>query len=529
MMQKIQRFGGAMITPVLLFAFNGIMLALSMAFQNEDILGAIAAEGTFWRNFWGVIEQGGWVVFTQLEILFVIGLPIGLAKKAAARASLAAFTVYMIWNTFINAIMSTWDFGIDISDVEAIGVKTIGGVATLDTNLIGAILISAFVVWLHNRFYDTELPDWLGIFSGTSFVVILGFFSALPLAYLTAVIWPPIQGVIASLQGVMASSGTVGVGIYVFLEKILIPTGLHHFIYQPFEFGPAIVEGGLQRYWFENLPEIAAHTGTLRSIIPAGGFLFQNAAKLFYPVGIGAAFLATSKPEKRRTVMALIVPTALTAMLTGITEPFEFTFLFLAPQLFFVHALLSASLAMTIYSLGVAGHIGGGLIAHISGFVIPLINNHLNSILIYWGVGLVFVAIYFFIFRWAILKFDIKTPGREDDDQDVKMFSKQDYKDKKASSSAAASSGSSSGGNAAEQKATGFLEAMGGPDNIADINNCTTRLRISVKDPDKLADDATFKSHGAHGVVRNGQAIQVIVGLDVPKVRDAFESRVNND
>ena len=257
--------------------------------------------------------------------------------------------------------------------------------------------------------------------------------------------------------------------------------------------------------------------------------MFQNAAKLFYPVGIGAAFLATSKPEKRRTVMALIVPTALTAMLTGITEPFEFTFLFLAPQLFFVHALLSASLAMTIYSLGVAGHIGGGLIAHISGFVIPLINNHLNSILIYWGVGLVFVAIYFFIFRWAILKFDITTPGREDDDQDVKMFSKQDYKDKKASSSAAASSGSSSGGNAAEQKATGFLEAMGGPDNIADINNCTTRLRISVKDPDKLADDATFKSHGAHGVVRNGQAIQVIVGLDVPKVRDAFESRVNND
>ena len=127
------------------------------------------------------------------------------------------------------------------------------------------------------------------------------------------------------------------------------------------------------------------------------------------------------------------------------------------------------------------------------------------------------------------MKFDIKTPGREDDDQDVKMFSKQDYKDKKASSSAAASSGSSSGGNAAEQKAAGFLEAMGGPDNIADINNCTTRLRISVKDPDKLADDATFKSHGAHGVVRNGQAIQVIVGLDVPKVRDAFESRVNND
>ena len=220
MMQKIQRFGGAMITPVLLFAFNGLMLALSIAFQNPDIVGSIANEGTFWNNIWSVIEQGGWVVFNHMEILFVLGLPIGLAKKAQARAALEAFVIYMTWNTFINAMMTTWNFGVDLTDAEGIGVKQIAGVITLDTNIIGAILISAVAIWLHNHFFDTPLPEWLGIFSGSSFVVILGFFLALPLAYLTAVIWPPIQELIFQLQGVMATSGTLGVGIYVFLEKI---------------------------------------------------------------------------------------------------------------------------------------------------------------------------------------------------------------------------------------------------------------------------------------------------------------------
>jgi len=526
MMQKIQRFGGAMITPVLLFAFNGLMLALSIALQNEQIVGAIAADGTFWSNIWSVIESGGWVVFNHLELLFVIGLPIGLAKKSQGRAALAAFVIYMIWNTFINAILQTWNFGVDITNVEeAIGVKEIGGIATLDTNLIGALLISSLAIYLHNRFFDTPLPEWIGIFSGTSFVVILGFFLALPLAFLTAWIWPSIQNVIFQLQDLIAVSGTAGVGIYVFLEKILIPTGLHHFIYQPFEFGPAIVEGGLTNFWFENLPEISAFDGSLREIFPAGGFFFQNASKIFFPIGIGAAFIATSKPEKRKQTLALVIPTAATALLTGITEPFEFTFLFLAPQLFAVHALLTATFAMTIYSLGVAGNIGGGLIANITGFVLPLINNHLDAILIYYAAGVAFIGIYFFIFRWAILRFNIKTPGREEETEEVQMYTKKDYKAKKADEKGAPAP-AGAGLKPTAKKAAGFLQAFGGPSNITNVNNCTTRLRISVEDPETLANDQFFKQHGAHGVVRKGQAIQVIVGMDVPQVRQEFETMV---
>lgn len=313
-MQKIQRFGGAMITPVLLFAFNGIMIALSTFFQTEEIMGGLAAEGTFWSNIWAVIENGGWTLFDNMELLFVIGLPISLAKKANGRAVMESFVIYMTWNTFLNGILQTWNFGVDLGDTEAIGIKAIGGVTTLDTSIIGSIIVSAVAIYLHNRFYDTALPEWLGIFSGSSFVVILGFIVALPMAFLTAWIWPPIQEAIFQLQGFMASSGTAGVGIYFFLERILHPTGLHHFIYQPFVFGPAIVEGGLNAHWFDMLPELINYDGALREIAPEFGFTLHELPKTFAPIGIGTAFIATAKPEKRKKTMALVIPTAFTSI-----------------------------------------------------------------------------------------------------------------------------------------------------------------------------------------------------------------------
>lgn len=511
MMQKIQRFGGAMITPVLLFAFNGIMLSFAILLKNQDIVGSIAAEGTLWTNMWTIVENAGWVVFNHMEILFVLGLPIGLAKKAQGRAALASFVIYMFWNQNINTIMSLWDFGIDLTAVDStIGIKEIAGVATLDTNLIGALVVAGIVIWLHNRFYDTTLPEWLGVFSGTSFVVILGFLLMIPFAFITVWVWPVIQGFIYQLQDLMAQTGTLGVGIYVFLERILIPTGLHHFIWQPFELGPAIVEGGVLNSWLENMPEIAAYSGTLREIFPQGGFGLHNYSKVFAPIGIGLAFIATSKPEKRRVTAALVIPTALTAILAGITEPFEFTFLFLAPQLFFVHALLAAAMSMTVYAFGVSANIGGGLISNLSYFIIPMAQNHLTGVILFFVVGFAFSAIYFFVFRFAILKWDIKTPGREDASE-VKMYSKRDYKEKESKA------------NPNREKALHFLEGLGGAENITEVNNCVSRLRLKVKDESLVKDDAYFKAGGAHGVVRKGNAVQVIVGLEVPKVRDFFD------
>lgn len=536
MMQKIQRFGGAMIAPVLLFAFNSIVLAFAIVFQDPEIMGSLATEGTFWTDLWSVIEAGGWVVFDHMELLFVIGLPIGLAKKANARASLEAFIIYMTWNTFINAILQVWDFGVELGGTEEVlGVKAIGGVETLDTNIIGALLISGMVIWLHNKFYDTALPEWIGIFSGSAFVVIIGFIVTLPLAFLTAWLWPMLQGYMFQLQDLIAGSGTAGVGAFVFLERILIPTGLHHFIAQPFKYGPAVVDGGLTNFWFENLADISAYNGTLRDLVPQAGFGLNSMPKVFAPIGIGAAFIATAKPEQRKKTIALVLPTAVTAVLTGITEPFEFTFLFLAPQLYVVYSLLAAAMAMTVYALGVSLVLGGGLISFFPRFIIPLSTNHMDAIIIFFIVGLAFSALYFLIFRWSILKFNIKTPGR-DDTGEVKLHTKKDYKNKKAKEGSGEEGESTIGTspvrqstNPNAQKASHFLEGLGGSENVTDINNCATRLRVSVADDNKVLDDAFFKSAGAHGIVRNGTAIQVIVGLDVPKVRDFFEEIVEDE
>lgn len=528
MMEKVQRFGGAMFTPVLLFAFSGIILSLAILFQNEMIVGSIAAEGTLWRNIWSVVEAGGWTVFNQIELLFVIGIPIGLASKANARAALESFVIYVTYNNFISKILEIWgtNFGVDFSQ-EAGGVsglKMIASVKTLDTNLIGAIMIAGIVVWVHNRYFDTKLPDWLGVFQGSSFVVIIGFFIVLPLAFLTAWIWPVIQSGISQLQTFMVSSGVFGVWTYVFLERILIPTGLHHFVYQPFAYGPAVTEIGVERAWLENLGQFASSTEPLKTLFPEGGFGLHNASKFFAPIGIGGAFYATAKKDKRKEVLSIVIPTAITAMVAGITEPFEFTFLFIAPPLFLVHALLAATFGATLFTLGVVGDVGSGFISMLSKFIIPMAPNHLTEVLTLFGVGFIFSILYFFIFRFLIVKFDYQTPGREDDEEEVKMYSKQDYKDKQAND------------KNGEVKQTAvekfhdsaliYMAALGGAENIAAVTNCASRLRVSVKDESQLADDAAFKQGGAHGVVRKGKAVQVIVGLDVPQIREQFEQEL---
>lgn len=520
-MQKIQRFGGAMFGPVLLFSFAGIILSLAILFQNEMIIGSLASEGTLWRNIWSIIESGGWTVFNQIELLFVVGLPIGLAKKATGRAALESFVIYMTFNNFIAKILEIYGstFGVDYlaEPGGTSGLKLIGSIKTLDTNIIGAILIAAIAVWAHNKFFDTKLPDWLGVFQGSTFVYIIGFFIVLPLAFLTTWIWPLIQSGIFQMQGWMAQSGAFGVWIYVFLERILIPTGLHHFVWQPFLLGPAAVEGGLEPAWLRELSSIASNPAPLIEQFPLGGFALHNMSKLFAPIGIGAAFYATAFKEKRTEVLALVVPTAITAIMAGITEPFEFTFLFIAPQLFLVHALLAATLSTTMYLFGIVGDLGSGLIAILSKFIIPLWSNHTSTIFTWLAIGLIFSGIYFLVFRWMILHFNFATPGREAEDQEVKMYTKKDYKEREA--------GKKLGGNQSSfaLAASDYVDYLGGAENIVEVNNCATRLRVSVVDVTQIAPDSAFKSVGAHGVVKNGNAIQVIVGLDVPQIRDEVE------
>lgn len=511
-MQKIQRFGGAMFTPVLLFSFAGVMVGISTLCLTETIFGSLVTETSLWYRIWFMIQEGAWMVFRQMPLLFVIGLPIGLAKKQNARCVMEAFVTYITFNYFLAAILKFWGSGLGVDYAAQVGgtsgLTEICGIKTLDSGMFGALIISGIVVWIHNKYFDQELPEWLGIFAGSSFVVIIAFFVMIPTAFVFAGVWPKVQAGMRMLQEFFKASGAFGVGTYAFCEKILLPTGLHHFIYSPFTLDSAVVPGGIAAYWPLHLHEFASNTLPLKQLFPVGFELYGN-AKVFAPIGVTLAFYTTAKKEKREQVLALMIPAALTSMLTGITEPIEFTFLFIAPVLFLVHALLCACINATMYLLGITGLFGNGLIEFISLNWIPCAQNHWQTYVLQIIVGLIFSAIWFLVFRFLILKFDFKTPGREDDDEEAKLYTKQDYKNKK---------GGADFGYAAQ-----ILAFLGGKENIIDVTNCATRLRVNVKDETLVKPEAAFKQIGAHGLSKNGSAIQVIVGLSVPKVREQFE------
>lgn len=522
MLSQIQRFGGAMFTPVLLFPFAGIVVGIAIMLRNPLFVGeALTAPDNLFAQIVHIIEEGGWAVFRNMPLIFAVGLPIGLAKQAQGRACLAVLISFLTWNYFINAMGMTWGhfFGVDFSaePTAGSGLAMIAGIKTLDTSIIGAIVISGIVTAIHNRFFDKPLPVFLGIFQGTSFVVILAFFVMILCAWLTLLGWPKVQMGIESLQAFLRTAGALGVWVYTFLERILIPTGLHHFVYGPFIFGPAAVEGGIQVYWAQHLQEFSQSTVPLKTLFPEGGFALHGNSKVFGSVGIALAIWYTASPENRVKVAGLLIPATLTAVLVGITEPLEFTFLFISPLLFAIHAVLAATMATVMYTFGVVGNMGGGLLDHfLPQNWIPMFHNHASTVFTQIGIGLCFTGIYFVVFRTLIERLNLKTPGREE--SEIKLYNKADYKAARGQTTAPAAASQKVG------QAAGFLQALGGAANIESINNCATRLRIALVDMTKTQSDDVFKALGAHGVVRRGNGIQVIVGLHVPQVRDQLES-----
>lgn len=537
MMQKIQKFGGAMFTPVLLFAFAGVVVGIGTLFTTEVIMGPIAAEGTVWYNIWNVILTGGWTVFNQLPLLFAVALPIGLARKQSGRCCMEVLVSYLTFNYFVNAILTAWgpQLGVDFTAEvgNASGLAMIGGIKTLDMGMVGALLISGVVIALHNKFFDTELPEWLGVFSGSTFVYMVAFFVMIPCAVVSVLVWPKVQIGMHAFQGLIMSAGTLGVTIFVFLERALIPFGLHHLLYAPFYYDNVAVNGGIYAAWAKALPQLAASTEPLKQMAPWAAITATGWSKLFGIPGIAAAFYVTAKPERRKKLLALLIPITITSVLCGVTEPIEFTFLFIAPPLFIVHAALASLLSTCMNLAGVVGVFSGGLIEMSSLNFIPLAATHGMEYLRIIPIGLAFTAIYFFVFRFLILKFDFKTPGREEDTEEIKFGSKKEFR---AAHGMAQSVGSADPDDAPQIDesdpkmvlAANILDMLGGKDNITDVTNCVTRLRVNVKDPSKVADDKDFKAIGTMGISKNGKAMQVIIGLTVTQVRERFDQLLGN-
>ena len=501
-MQNMQRFGGAMYTPVILFAFFGLTVAVSIVCKNEGLLGSLAAPGTLWYDFWFVVEQGAWTVFAQMPILFAIAVPIGFAKKEPARCAMESFVIYMLFNYFISAFLTLHGsaFGVDYSQPAGpgTGLAMIANVKTLDMGMLGAIFIACCTAFLHNRFYDTNIPDWLGIFKGPAFVVAIGFVVMIPMALLFCIVWPAVQHAIEQFQFFLKTSGILGVWAYTFSEKMLLPAGLHHFIYLPFIFGPAVVDGGIQAYWLSHINDFMVSGQSLRELFPEGGFALHGSGKVFGLPGAALAIYMCAKPEKRKKTAALLIPATITAVLCGITEPIEFTFLFVAPLLYLLHAVLSATLSATLYAIGLSGNFGGGLIDCFVQNWIPLFSYHYATYLMQIAVGLCFTAIYFFVFRFVIQLKDYKTPGRTDDGVEDKLFTKADYKAKQAGTAGAAAAAPGMKLDERDVKARAFLDGLGGAANIKDVTNCATRLRVTVNDPELVAPTGAFTETVTH-------------------------------
>ncbi|MGN8689782.1 PTS transporter subunit EIIC [Atopobiaceae bacterium HCP3S3_F7] len=548
MMRQVQRLGGALYAPAMLFAFAGVVVGLGTLFTTEAVMGPVAAEGTAWHDAWSVVLSGGWTVFNQLPLLFAVALPIGLARKQQGRCCMEALVSYLTFNYFVNAILSAWGpaLGVDLSAEvgNASGLALVGGIKTLDMGMVGALAISAVVVWLHNRLFDTELPEWLGVFSGSTFVYMVSFAAMLPCAALAAVVWPRVQVAMFALQGVIAGAGTLGVTAFVFLERALIPFGLHHLLYAPFYYDNAVVAGGIYSAWARALPQLAATSAPLKEAAPWAALTATGWSKVFGIPGVAAAFYVTAAPARRKRLLSLLVPVTLTSVLCGVTEPIEFTFLFVAPPLFLVHAALAALLATCMNLVGVVGVFSGGLIEMASFDLVPLAGSHGLEYLRAIPVGLAFTAIYFVVFRFLILRFDFKTPGREAAGETT-LYSKAQYRAARAAARAHASLGGTGataapveagavgsgataasdgeGADARGEQARRILELLGGRDNVVDVLSCVTRLRVTVRDPALVADDAAFREAGAMGAVKRGDAVQVVVGLSVAQVGERLE------
>ena len=517
----LQRVGRSFMLPIALLPVAGLFLGIGGSFTNTTTLEAyglmgIMGPGTILNAILTVMNEAGDIVFANLPILFAMGVAIGMAKKEKEVAALSSAVAFFIMHASINAMINI------NGGVEAMldgATTSVVGITSLQMGVFGGIIVGLGVAALHNRFYKIELPQVLSFFGGTRFVPIVSAITYLFVGIAMFFIWPPVQEAIYSVGDLVVKSGYAGTWIYGIMERALIPFGLHHVFYLPFwqtalggtaTVGGQLVEGA-QNIFFAEL----ATPGITKFSVEATRFM---AGKFpFMILGLPGAALAMykcAKPEKRKIVGGLLLSAALTSMVTGITEPLEFTFIFVAPALYAVHCVLAglSYMLMHIFSVGVGMTFSGGLI-DLTLFGILQGNAKTNWIYIIL-VGLVYFVVYYFLFSFIIKKFNLKTPGREDGDEEVKLYTRADVNARKE--------GASKESAGSDEVSPLIVKGLGGKANISDVDCCATRLRMTVYDA-ALVDEGTLKASGAAGVIKKGNGVQVIYGPKVSVIKSNLE------
>ena len=516
----LQRVGRSFMLPIALLPVAGLLLGIGSSFTNETMLAAyglnsVIHPGTLIYTILDVMSQTGNAVFNNLALLFAMGVAIGMARKEKEVAALSGAVAYIIMNTAIQAMINAAG---GVEAMPANSTTTILGITTLQMGVFGGIVVGLGVAALHNKFYKIELPQVLAFFGGTRFVPIVSSIVYLVVGIAMFYIWPVVQNGIAALGALVLASGYAGTFIYGLLERALIPFGLHHVFYMPFwqtaVGGTAIIDGvtvtGAQNIFFA---ELASKTTSVFSVsatrFMAGKFPFM----MFGLPGAALAMYQCAKPEKRKAAGGLLLSAALTAFLTGITEPLEFTFIFVALPMYAVHCVLAglSFMLMHILNVGVGMTFSGGFIDLVLfGVMQGNAKTHWVWVVV---VGAVYFVLYYIIFRFMISKFDYKTPGR-DDAEEVKLYTRADVNARNAAS------GSVPAGN--DPVSALIVEGLGGAANLADVDCCATRLRCTVNDAALVKQDV-LKASGASGVICKGNGVQVVYGPKVAVIKAKLE------
>ena len=531
----LQRVGRSFMLPIAVLPVAGLLLGIGSSFTNETTIATyglqgILGNGTVLHALLIIMSKAGNVIFDNLPIIFAVGVAIGMAKAEKEVAALSAMISFFVMHASINAVLllagKVLADGTIAPDVLEGTIASVCGIQTLQMGVFGGILVGLGVAALHNRFYKIELPNALSFFGGSRFVPIISTVTYVGIGILMYFIWPAVQNGIFALGGLVTGTGYFGTLIFGIIKRALIPFGLHHVFYMPFwqtaVGGTMMVDGNLiqggQNIFFAQLASSdVTHFSADATRYFSGEFIFM----IFGLPGAALAMYRCAKPEKKKAAGGLLLSAALACMFTGITEPIEFSFLFVAPMLFAVQVILAGSAYMVAHILNIAVGLtfSGGLLDLVIFGVLQ--GNAKTSWIRIIPAGIVYFLLYYFLFSFLIKKFDLKTPGREDDDEETKLYTKADVNARRTEAKEGESC--SQAENSKDSRSAAIAMGMGGRNNITSVDCCATRLRCSIADS-SLVDEKLLKSTGAVGVIVKGQGIQIIYGPQVTVIKSELEA-----
>lgn len=542
----LQRVGRSFMLPIALLPIAGLLLGIGSSLTNQTMLEAyglvgILGEGTVPYAILTVMSDVGSVIFNNLPLLFALGVALGMAESEKGTATLSAAIAFFVMHQTINALLTLSGKLTDGSMQEGT-LANVVGIQSLEIGVFGGIIVGLGVAFLHNRFYKIRLPNVISFFGGTRFVPIISTLVYIVVGVVLYFVWPFLQNAIYALGNLVLNSGYVGTLIYGFIERLLIPFGLHHVFYLPFWQtglgGSMMIDGvmvsGAQNIFFAEL----ASPATQEFSVSATRFMSGKFPLMIFGLpGAALAMYTCARPEKKKVAGGLLLSAALTAMITGITEPLEFTFLFVAPAMYAVHCIFAglSYMLMHILGVGVGMTFSGGIIDLILFGVLQ--GNAKTHWLWIPVVGAAYFAVYFAVFRLMTKKFNYVTPGRESDDDETRLYNRADVEAKKKAEEAggtiptepnmAPPVKTDEGSEKANEPSTSelILEGLGGINNIANLDSCATRLRVTVNDSGLVTDDLLKKS-GAAGVIRHGSGVQVVYGPQVSVIKSELEDHI---